>query len=122
MLTPLGHDVHTVTGEGLIGRADQEIWTHCQLEDRLLITQDLDFSDSRKFQPGSHAGIILVRLQNPGRIALLDLLSSVFRNHAAKARRTSGAMREASPQTKTTASCWSRRHTSSLWFLIACCT
>ena len=46
VLTPLGHDVHTVTGEGLIGRADQEIWTHCQLEDRLLITQDLDFSDS----------------------------------------------------------------------------
>jgi predicted nuclease of predicted toxin-antitoxin system len=81
VLTPLGDDVHTVTDEGLIGRADQEIWTHCQLEDRLLITQDLDFSDSRKFQPGSHAGIILVRLQNPGRLALLGLLSSVFRNH-----------------------------------------
>jgi predicted nuclease of predicted toxin-antitoxin system len=80
-LTLLGHDVHTVAGEGLIGRADQEIWTHCQLEDRLLITQDLDFSDSRKFQPGSHAGIALVRLQNPGRIALFNLLSSIFRNH-----------------------------------------
>ena len=51
-LTLLGHDVHTVAGEGLIGRADQEIWTHCQLEDRLLITQDLDFSDSRRVESG----------------------------------------------------------------------
>jgi hypothetical protein len=27
VLTPLDHDVHTVTGEGLTGRADQEKWT-----------------------------------------------------------------------------------------------
>ena len=77
----LGHDVHTVIGQGLVGRVDREIWTQCQLEDRLLITQDLDFSDSRKLQPGSHAGIVLVRLQNPGRTALFNLLSSIFRNH-----------------------------------------
>jgi hypothetical protein len=40
----------------LTGRADAEIWRQCQLEDRLLMTQDLDFSDARKFEPGSHAG------------------------------------------------------------------
>jgi hypothetical protein len=45
------------------------------------MTQDLDFSDARKFQPGSHTGIVLVRLQNPGRVALFSLLSSIFRNH-----------------------------------------
>jgi predicted nuclease of predicted toxin-antitoxin system len=81
VLTLLGHDAHTVIGQGLTGRTDREIWTHCQLEDRLLITQDLDFSDLRKFQPGSHAGIVLVRFQNPGRVALFDVLSSIFRNH-----------------------------------------
>ena len=81
VLTLLGHDVQTVIGQGLTGRTDREIWTQCQLEDRLLITQDLDFSDSRKFQPGRHAGIVLVRLQNPGRIALSNLVSSIFRNH-----------------------------------------
>jgi predicted nuclease of predicted toxin-antitoxin system len=80
-LTLLGHDVQTVIGQGLTGRTDREIWTQCQLEDRLLITQDLDFSDSRKFQPGSHAGIVIVRLQNPGRVVLFSLLSSIFRNH-----------------------------------------
>src|SRR5271166_5565580 len=60
---------------------DAEIWRQCQLEDRLLMTQDLDFADARKFQPGSHAGIVLVRLQNPGRVALFSLLRSIFRNH-----------------------------------------
>ena len=69
----------------LAGRADAEIWRQCQLEERLLMTQDLDFSDARKFQPGSHAGIVLVRLQNPGRVALFGLLSSIFRNHDVEA-------------------------------------
>jgi len=76
----MGHDVRTVFGQSLTGRPDREIWSHCQLEDRLLITQDLDFSDSRKFQPGSHAGIVLVRFQNPGRLALISVLGAIFRN------------------------------------------
>ena len=70
---------------GLTGRANAEIWRQCQLEDRLLMTQDLDFTDSRKFQPGSHAGIVLVRFQSPGRVALFSLLSSIFRNHDVEA-------------------------------------
>ena len=84
-LTLLGHDVQTVIGQGLTGKTDREIWVQCQLEDRLLITQDLDFSDSRKFQPGSHAGIVLVRFQSPGRATLFNLLSSIFRNHDVEA-------------------------------------
>jgi predicted nuclease of predicted toxin-antitoxin system len=47
-------------------------------EERLLVTQDLDFSDLRKFRPGSHAGLLLIRLQNPGRAALIGLLRSIF--------------------------------------------
>jgi hypothetical protein len=55
-----------------------EIGVRCQREERLLITQDLDFADFRKFQPGSHFGIVLVRIQHPGRAELLNLLSWVF--------------------------------------------
>jgi hypothetical protein len=29
---------------------------------RFLVTQDLDFSDVRRFEPGSHHGLLLVRL------------------------------------------------------------
>jgi predicted nuclease of predicted toxin-antitoxin system len=45
-----------------VGAADVDLWSAAQTEQRCLITQDLDFSDARKFAPGTHAGLILVRL------------------------------------------------------------
>ena len=53
----LGHDVHTLHDELLLGHADREIWEATQKESRFLITQDLDFSDLRQFAPDSHHGI-----------------------------------------------------------------
>ena len=63
-LRGLGHDVETVREEGLEGKKDDRIWISAQSEGRFLITQDLDFSDARRFVPGSHSGILLVRLKN----------------------------------------------------------
>lgn len=45
--------IETAGEEGLTGRADADIWQAAQREGRILITQDLDFSDTRKFQPGT---------------------------------------------------------------------
>jgi predicted nuclease of predicted toxin-antitoxin system len=70
-LARLGHDVHTTLSEGLAGRKDEEIWAAVQAEFRFLITQDLDFSDIRRFAPGTHAGILLVRLHSPSRQNLI---------------------------------------------------
>ena len=81
VLASYGHDVTPVNAEGLVGRKDQEIWSRCQTEGRLFITQDLDFSDVRQFQPGTHAGIVLVRLQQPGRVRLANVLSWVFQSY-----------------------------------------
>ena len=61
-LAPLGLEVDTVLDEGLGGRRDEEVWAAAQAEQRLLVTQDLDFSDRRAFAPGTHWGILLVRL------------------------------------------------------------
>lgn len=58
------HDVHTVGEEGLTGRPDTDVWQEAQREGRLLVTQDLDFSDVRKFQPGTHHGIVLFQVEN----------------------------------------------------------
>jgi len=80
-LKQLGHDVHTVFDENLNGRPDTEVWTACCSEDRFLITQDLDFSDSRKFQPGTHAGILIVRLSDDSRENLLHCVLSAFQSH-----------------------------------------
>ena len=79
-LAEMGHDVDSVLQEQLKGHQDQEIWEAAQKVHRFLITQDLDFSDIRKFKPGTHAGILLVRLQSPGRTALLQRLQHTFRS------------------------------------------
>lgn len=73
-LTRLGHGCDTVIEEGLKGQSDFGVWDSVQREQRFLVTQDLDFSDIRKFEPGSHAGILLVRLALPGRQALANRL------------------------------------------------
>lgn len=72
VLKGIGHDVHTVPGEQLTGHADNEIWGATQNESRFLITQDLDFSDLRRFAPGSHHGILLLRLRSPNRRNLIS--------------------------------------------------
>jgi hypothetical protein len=38
----------------------------------------LDFSDRRKFAPGFHAGLMLVRLRVPGRLALAARIAEAF--------------------------------------------
>ncbi|MBF0420753.1 MAG: DUF5615 family PIN-like protein [Magnetococcales bacterium] len=70
-LISLGHDVDTVRDEGLLGEADPVFWEAVCREGRFFITQDLDFSDIRKFAPGTHSGLLLVRFDNP---SLFDLL------------------------------------------------
>ena len=53
ILGELGHDVDNVRVEGLSGRADADVWEAAQTAERFLITQDLDFSDIRRFSPGT---------------------------------------------------------------------
>jgi hypothetical protein len=74
----LGHDVDTVRAEHLAGRGDNEVWQAAQSGSRFLITQDLDFSDARQFAPGTHAGLLLVRLARPGREASVSRVTLLF--------------------------------------------
>ncbi len=78
LLKNFGHEVHTPHEEKLIGHPDREIWEAAQKESRFLITQDLDFSDSRRFAPGSHHGILLIRLRSPNRRALIERIEEMF--------------------------------------------
>ena len=78
LLKNLGHDVHTTRDEGLSGCADPEVWERAQEESRFLVTQDMDFADSRQFAPGSHCGILLVRLRSPSRGDLIERVNALF--------------------------------------------
>jgi len=81
-LEKLGHDTDTIPEEGLMGRSDLQIWEAAQEAERFLITQDLDFSDTRRFSPGTHYGILLVRLRDPGRNELLKRVQGLFQTEA----------------------------------------
>jgi predicted nuclease of predicted toxin-antitoxin system len=77
-LAALGHDVDTVLDEQLGGRGDAEVWEAAQREHRFLVTQDLDFSDARRFAPGTHDGVLIVRLPDSEQWRVCDHLIGWF--------------------------------------------
>jgi predicted nuclease of predicted toxin-antitoxin system len=77
-LRSLGFDADTAIDEGLRGHPDENIWRAAQAEGRFLITQDLDFSDSRRFAPGTHHGILVVRLPDSEQWRIGDFLVAWF--------------------------------------------
>lgn len=79
-LTRLNHDVHTVAEENLSGASDRDVWEAAQRDERFLMTQDMDFSDLRRFAPGTHHGILLVRLRSPDRESLIRRIREVFQH------------------------------------------
>lgn len=48
-LSSQSHDVDNVRMEGLTGRPDPDVWQSAQTSQRYLITQDMDFSNMKKF-------------------------------------------------------------------------
>ncbi len=59
-----GHDVMTVVDEGLGGETDPPVLRAAADEGCILLTFDLDFANIRQFPPGTHAGIVVFRLQD----------------------------------------------------------
>jgi predicted nuclease of predicted toxin-antitoxin system len=77
-LAAMGHDAQTAVEEGIAGEADSVVWEAAQREARFLITQDMHFSDARRFAPGTHEGILLVRLHAPSWRALVARVEELF--------------------------------------------
>ncbi|MBK6326944.1 MAG: DUF5615 family PIN-like protein [Chloroflexi bacterium] len=82
MLRQLGHDAETVPEENLDGADDDQVWQAAQAENRFLITQDLDFSNVQHFKPGTHHGVLLLRLNNPTRRQLIQKVEVIFTSEA----------------------------------------
>lgn len=68
-----GHDVHTVSEEGLNGAVDAKVSAAAVEEDRILMTLDLDFADPLRLPPQGTPGVIVLR---PG-LPLLGLIRQV---------------------------------------------
>ena len=93
VLSALGHDVDTVRREQLIGCADADVWSAAEAAQRFLITQDLDLSEMRRYTPGTHAGLLLVRLARPSRNALFERVTTVSRRRQSPIGRDAWSLR-----------------------------
>ena len=72
-----GHDVHSVVAEGLKGAADPDVVAAATAEDRLLITLDRGLGDLRSYPPGTHAGIVVLRLTDQSAPAVRNAITEL---------------------------------------------
>ena len=73
LFTEFGHDASTVLDEGIGGATDAEVASTCLAENRVLVTQDLDFANIRIYPPSQYPGIVVLRLGSQGRDSLLEV-------------------------------------------------
>jgi predicted nuclease of predicted toxin-antitoxin system len=77
-LSAAGHDVATVVGQDLGGAVDTVVADAVRAEGRILVTFDRGFADLRAYPPGSHPGMVVLRLRRQGLAsvtAALELLA-----------------------------------------------
>ena len=72
-------DTLTVIEEGLSGILDPALWETVQREQRFFMTGDKAFADIKKYPPGSHAGVLLLRPDEDGIPQLMDLIQDVLK-------------------------------------------
>ena len=75
VLRKAGHDVATVSEQGLASSADPSLIEVCRREGRCLVTLDLDFANPLVFKPSTYAGIAVLRL--PAKPSHPDLLAAI---------------------------------------------
>ena len=73
-----GHDVETVVEENMSGAVDPDVMAAATREGRLLLTLDTDFADVRTYPPGTHGGIVVLRLHDQRWAALQPHLERVL--------------------------------------------
>jgi predicted nuclease of predicted toxin-antitoxin system len=69
-----GFAADTVDDEGLGGTSDTTLSQTCAEEERILITMDLGFADIRTYPPGTHPGIVVLRLPRQDKQTIVILM------------------------------------------------
>lgn len=62
LLRAAGHDALTVHEQGLASTVDAMLVRICAGEDRVLLTLDVGLGNPLTYPPGTHAGVVLLRL------------------------------------------------------------
>jgi len=74
-----GWDVHDVHEEGLGSALDRPIQTACERENRIRVTLDTDFADTRRYNPARSPGVIVLRPRDQSIRAIVDCLEGAVR-------------------------------------------
>jgi predicted nuclease of predicted toxin-antitoxin system len=77
ILASAGHDVDTVGQEGLSGAPDPDVVVAATAAGRILISLDVGLADIRAYPPGSHAGIVVLRLTDQSAAAVTKAISDL---------------------------------------------
>jgi predicted nuclease of predicted toxin-antitoxin system len=73
-----GYDSETVHDENLKGCTDFVLFTRCKQEKRILITLDLDFSNTLRYPFKDFCGLIILRIRNQSKKRILDILQKII--------------------------------------------
>lgn len=77
VLTSHGHDIDTVSAEGLTGAPDPEVVAAAAHAGRILISLDRGMGDIRSYPPGSHVGIIVLRLADQSAASVTSAINDL---------------------------------------------
>ncbi len=72
------YNADTVIDEDLQGCSDSTIYSVCLKEERVLVTLDLDFSDIISYPPNEHYGVIVFRVSDQSKPALLKKIMELL--------------------------------------------
>ncbi len=72
------HGARTVNDQKMMGASDLNLAKACMTEGRILVTLDTDFADMRKFPPGQHSGIVVLRLGSQSATHVLTVFRRVL--------------------------------------------
>lgn len=78
MLRDRGLSALTVFDQAMAGVSDSTLWDTVQFEGRVLITADVAFADTRRHTPGTHAGVVLLRLEKESRRGCIELVRKLL--------------------------------------------
>ncbi|HVB27350.1 MAG TPA: DUF5615 family PIN-like protein [Mycobacteriales bacterium] len=65
-LRSAGFAAEDVRDVGLRGQSDEQVFDYAQAHDQVLVTADMGFANILRFPPGTHAGIVVLRV--PGEL------------------------------------------------------
>lgn len=73
-----GHDVESVYSENIQGCSDQVLIMKYREEGRALVTLDNDFSDIITYPPDTTEGIIVLRIKEQGKSAVMKVVRNLL--------------------------------------------